>query len=170
MRRRRRGAGRESEGGAAVVLVVLVVLAMGGSGWVAAYAGASGKVPRGTTVAGVDIGGRDSRAASATLADGLRREGPGPMTVTVGSVAAQVDPAEAGLTVDAVASVESVLGPRSWDPRVLWGYYTGGDEAEPVVDVDMRRMQALLDALDEQAGQPPRDAGISLTGGQVSLM
>ena len=30
-------------------------------------------------------------------------------------------------------------------------------------------MDALLDLLDEQAGQPARNAGISLSGGQVAL-
>ncbi len=38
-----------------------------------------------------------------------------------------------------------------------------------MVNVDSRRMNALLDTLDEQAGQPARNAGISLSGGQVEL-
>ena len=61
------------------------------------------------------------------------------------------------------------LGPRSWDPRELWRYYGGGDEIAPVVHVDYRKLDGLLDALDELAGQPARDAGISLSGGQISL-
>lgn len=168
-RTRRRGLGHEAEGGQAVLLILLVVLVMGIGGWVAAYAGANGKVPRGTTVAGVDIGGRDKYSASAALASGLRREAQDPITVTVGTLTTQVDPAEAGLTVDSVATVAKVLGPRTWDPRPLWRYYTGGDETSPVVNLDEGRMSALLDRLDEQAGQPPRNAGISLSGGRVSL-
>lgn len=142
---------------------------MGFTGWVAAYAGASGKVPRGTSVAGVDIGGRDRIAAAAALARGMTTERQAPITVTVGTVTTQVTPAEAGLSIDSVATVARALGARSWDPRQLWRYYTGGDEITPVVNVDDRQMDALLDRLDEQAGQPPRDAGISLSGGQVSL-
>ena len=152
-----------------MLLVVLVVLVMGVAGWVAAYAGADGKVPRGTTVAGIDIGGRDKYAASAALARGLQRHDQDPITVTVGTFTTQVDPADAGLTVDSVATVAKVLGPRSWDPRRLWRYYTGGDETRPVVNLDEGRMTALFDSLDQQAGQPPRNAGISLSGGQVSL-
>ena len=56
-----------------------------------------------------------------------------------------------------------------WDPRNLWHYYTGGTDVTPVVRVDERRMESMLDLLDEQAGQPARDAGISLAGGQISL-
>jgi vancomycin resistance protein YoaR len=167
-RTRRRGIGHEAEGGLAVVLILLVVLVMGVGGWVAAYAGANGKVPRGTSVAGVDIGGRDRIGASAALAHGLRGKQT-PITVTVGTVTTQVAPADAGLSVDYVATVAKALGPRSWDPRQLWRYYTGGDEITPVVNVDQGRMDALLDLLDQQAGQPPRDAGISLDGGQIAL-
>jgi vancomycin resistance protein YoaR len=168
-RTRRRGIGHEAEGGLAVVLVVLIILVMGGSGWVAAYAGANGKVPRGTSVGGIDIGGRDRYAASAALAQGFHRQAQQPITVTVGTFTTQVAPEDAGLTVDSVATVAKVLGPRSWDPRRLWRYYTGGDETTPVVDIDERRMNTMLDLLDEQAGQPARNAGISLAGGQVAL-
>jgi len=152
-----------------VLLVVLLVLVMGFGGWVAAYAGANGKVPRGTSVVGIDIGGRDKYAASATLAQGLQRQTAKPITVTIGAVTTQVAPEDAGLSVDSVATVAKVVGPRSWDPRRLWRYYTGGDATTPVIDVDEGRMNALLDLLDEQAGQPARNAGISLSGGQVTL-
>jgi vancomycin resistance protein YoaR len=152
-----------------VVLILLVVLVMATGGWVAAYAGASGRVPRGTTVAGVDIGGRDRSAAATALAHGLLIHGQEPLTVTVGAVATQVAPEDAGLSIDYVATVAKALGPRSWDPRLLWRYYTGGEEVTPVVHVDYRRMDALLDLLDEKAGQPARDAGISLRGGEIAL-
>ena len=166
---RRRGVGHEAEGGQAVVLILLVVLVMGIGGWVAAYAGASGKVPRGTTVAGVHIGGRDRTAAATTLARGLRSHGREPITVAVGTVTTQVVPEEAGLSIDYAATVAKALGARSWDPRELWHYYGGGDEIPPVVHVDYRKLDGLLDALDDLAGQPARDAGISLSGGQIAL-
>ena len=168
-RTRRRGVGHEGEGGQAVVLILLVVLVMGVGGWVAAYAGANGKVPRGTTVAGIEIGGRDRTAAAAALARGVHTQGQDPITVAVGTVTTQVVPEEAGLSIDYVATVAKALGPRSWDPRELWRYYGGGDDIAPVVHVDYRKLDALLDALDGLAGQPARDAGISLSGGQIAL-
>ena len=142
---------------------------MGIGGWVAAYAGANGKIPRGTTVAGIEIGGRDRTAAAAALARGLHNQGQDPITVAVGTVTTQVAPEDAGLSIDDVATVAKALGPRSWDPRELWRYYGGGDEIAPVVHVDYRKLDGLLDALDQLAGQPARDAGISLHGGQIAL-
>ena len=168
-RTRRRGVGHEGEGGQAVVLILLVVLVLGVGGWVAAYAGANGRVPRGTTVAGVEIGGREPTAAAAALARGIQHDGEEPITVAVGTVTTQVAPDAAGLSIDFAATVAKAVGPRSWDPRALWRYYGGGDELAPVVHVDYRKLDGLLDALDELAGQPARDAGISLSGGQISL-
>src|SRR5262245_49079081 len=142
---------------------------MGVGGWVAAYAGADGKIARGTTVAGVDIGGRNQAAAAAALAHGLRIRGEDPITVNVGTFTTQVAPADAGLSINYSATVARALKPRSWDPEQLWHYYTGGDDIAPVVRVDYRRMDALLDLLDQKAGQPARDAGISFHDGEIAL-
>jgi vancomycin resistance protein YoaR len=166
---KRRGAGHEREGGVAVIACILVVLVMAMGAWVAAYAGATGKVPRGTTILGVAVGGHDRFRAADVLADGVARELTQPMTVTVGSVTTEVTPEQAGLSVDYVASVSKALGPRSWDPRRLWGYYTGGSSVAPVVDVDQGKLDALLTQLDQTAGQPVRDGAISFTGGQLSV-
>jgi vancomycin resistance protein YoaR len=152
-----------------VLLILVVVVVMGCAGWVTAYAGATGKVPRGTSVAGVEIGGRDRVAAARALTRGLDERLQAPIAVTVGTVTTEVAPADAGIRVDYAATIAKALGPRSWDPRQLWHYYTGGSPVAPVVDVDAGRMDALLTLLDEQAGQPPRDGAITLTGGTINL-
>ena len=48
---------REKEGGRAVLFLLLVLAALAGGAYVAAYLAAGDKVPRGTTVAGVEVGG-----------------------------------------------------------------------------------------------------------------
>ena len=168
-RTRRRGLGHEAEGGRAVLLILVIVLVMCCGGWVTAYAGATGKVPRGTSVAGVDIGGRDQRAAARTLTRGLNAQLQTPITITVGTVTTQVAPADAGLSIDFAATIAKALEPRSWDPRHLWRYYTGGEEIAPVIDVNAGRMEGLLTLLDERAGQPARDGGVTLTGATITL-
>ena len=58
--------------GARVVLVMLLVLAlMLGVGYLAAYAAAQDKTPRGTTVGDVPVGGQTLPDAAATLRSGL---------------------------------------------------------------------------------------------------
>jgi vancomycin resistance protein YoaR len=166
---RRRGIGHEAEGGRAVVVIVLVVLVMAMGGWVAAYAGANGKVPRGTTIAGIAVGGHGRYDAVQVLAQGIAAELRQPMSITVGTVTTQVTPEQAGLSVDYVESIAHALGPRSWDPRKLWGYYTGGSDLAPVVDVDQSKMDAVLGQLEQQIGQPPVDGAIAFVGGQMQV-
>jgi vancomycin resistance protein YoaR len=166
---RRRGIGHEAEGGKAVVAIVLVLAALVLGGWVAAYAGANGKVPRGTAIAGISVGGHDQIGAAKVLAEGVADELQQPMTVTVGTTTTQVTPADAGLSVDYVASVARALGPRSWDPRHLWSYYTGGSDLEPVVDVDQAKMDAVLASLDQAAGHPAVEGAIGFKQGQMSI-
>ncbi len=169
-RTRRRGVGHEGEGGQAVVLILLVVLVMGVGGWVAAYAGANGKVPRGTKVVGIDIGGRDRTAAAAALARGLRTHGQEPITVAVGTVTAQVEPDDAGLSVDYVATVAKALGPRTLGPACSSGATTAAATSSPRSCTSTTASSTPSSTpLDEQAGQPARDAGISLAGGRISL-
>ncbi|MGI8645564.1 MAG: hypothetical protein ACR2JD_04500, partial [Nocardioides sp.] len=55
---------REKAGGRAVLFLLLVLVALVGGAYVAAYLTAGDKIPRGTTVAGVDVGGRSQAAAA----------------------------------------------------------------------------------------------------------
>ncbi len=75
---------RERPGGRTVVLVVLGLGLLLGGGWTAAYLAASDKVPRGTTVAGVAVGGQEPAAAAATLEQGLADQVAAPISVRVG--------------------------------------------------------------------------------------
>ena len=119
-----------------MVLLVLVVLL--GGGYAAAYVTASNKVPVGTRVAGVDIGGRTLARPRRVLREGLADRAATPFTVVINGRKQQVAPAEVGLAVDYVASVHAAGAGRSWAPSRLWAYYTGGGQLDPVVTVSER--------------------------------
>ena len=104
-------------------------------GYVAAYAVAGDKVPRGTTVAGVADRRQDPRRGAS------RRSRPGWPSGPTSScsspsaaTAARSRRSELGLSVDYAASVSEAGGERTWDPQRLWDYYTGGEDLDPVVD------------------------------------
>ncbi|WP_193604460.1 VanW family protein [Nocardioides dongkuii] len=158
---------RDRAGGRVVLLVVLGLALLVAGGWAAAYAVAGDKVPRGTEVASVDIGGRSRADALAALEDGLAKRRNRTIAVTAGDVTEQVRPREAGLSVDLAASVDAAGGERSWNPRRLWDYFTGGQDLDAVVDVDDAAVDKLVDRLGEQAGTPPRDGDLVFEGSSV---
>ena len=70
--------------GARVVLVMLLVLAlMLGVGYLAAYAAAQDKTPRGTKVGDVPVGGQTLADAAATLRSGLASRAEAPITIRI---------------------------------------------------------------------------------------
>src|SRR4051794_17368771 len=159
----------ERAGGRAVLAVLLVLALLAGGGYAAAYLLAGDNVPRGTTVAGVDIGGRSRPAARAALRAGLADRVDRPIAVTVDGARQSVTPSEAGLSVDYAASVAEAGGGRSRDPPPLWNYYTRGDDPHPVVDVDEAAMDAAVVRLAGQAGTPPVDGAVDFRNGRVRV-
>ena len=147
--------------GARVVLVMLLVLAlMLGVGYLAAYAAAQDKTPRGTEVGDVPVGGQTLPDAAATLRSGLASRAEAPITLDVDGTEMTATPSELGLGVDYVASVREVGAGRSWDPVWLWNYYTGGAELDPVVTVSDMTMTDYLTSLAERVGRPARDGRV----------
>ena len=80
------------------------------------FALASDRVPRGTTVEGVAIGGLKPKAAEDRLRDALEPRSRSLIVVTGDGTRRSVDPSEAGLTVDYRASVAAAGGGRSLAP------------------------------------------------------
>ncbi len=160
--------GPERKGGRIVLLAVLGVALFVGGLYVAAYLVAGDKVPRGTTVAGVDIGGQSQSEAASTLEDGLADRLGRTLSVQVdGEDAGELDPATVGLAVDYEASVADAGGRRSWSPERLWTYFTGGDDLAPVVESDDAAYDEFLTDLETSAGAPPVEGAIAFADGQV---
>ncbi|QIX27694.1 hypothetical protein ncot_14640 [Nocardioides sp. JQ2195] len=156
---------RESNGGRVVILTVLGLIVLFGGGYVAAYAGAGAKVPRGATVAGVEIGGKTHDDAVEALESGLAERTD--LAVTVEGKPAEVTAEQAGISVDASASVTEAGGGRSWSPSRLWDYYTGGDDVDAVVEVDDESLAATVEQLNDTFGTPATDGSVVFQDGEV---
>ena len=159
--------GREALGGRAVVVALAAVVLLLGGAYAAAGAFASDRVPRGTTVAGVAVGGQTPAQAKQTLADAWQDRVDAPITVTVDGGTTTVEPSEAGLEPALEATVEAAGAGNSWAPDRLWDYWTGGDEVDPVVTVDDERMQTTIQRLDGELGTAPVDGTVTFTGSTV---
>jgi vancomycin resistance protein YoaR len=158
---------KEREGGRLVLFVVLLLALLLAGGYVAAYAVAGDKVPRGTTVAGIAIGGKSPTAAAEALEAGLADRVAEPVLVAVGSESRELAPGELGLSVDYVASVSDAGGERTWDPQRLWDYFTGGEDLDPVVRLDEGKLERVLDDLDAAYGAKAKNGSISFATGKA---
>jgi vancomycin resistance protein YoaR len=161
--------GREKAGARVVLLLLLGLALLFGGGYAAAYVGAGDKVPRGTTVAGVDVGGQTPEQAVRTLEEGLADRVDEPISVVVDGETLTVVPADAGLEVDYEASIDAAGGGQSWDPARLWDYYTDGDDLSPVLDVDEAALTATVDDLAADAGTPARNGRVEFRDGRVDV-
>ena len=142
------------------MLLVLGLALLAGGCYTAAYLAASNKVPVHTRVAGVDIGGHSPTAAATVLRDGLAGRARTPFTVVVNGRTMKVRPQQVGLDVDYAASVHAAGAERSWSLSRLWAYYAGGDQLDPVKQLDQSRLAALVDRLDRTDGSDPTDGAV----------
>ena len=158
---------REKTGASVVVWLLLGLVVLFGGLYVAAHYVAGDKVPRGTTVSGVRIGGHPQDEAAQRLQAGLADKVARDIATTIEGTPVAIDPAEAGLQVDYDASVAEAGGESSWDPVRLWNYFTGGDTFEAEVVLDDATYTAYLAALDEQHGTAARDGAVAFEGERV---
>lgn len=147
-------------------ILVLVLLVLAG-----VYLGAQwlvgDKVPRGTTVAGVDIGGRTVADAESTLRAGLADRVQEPVQVRAGKEKASIDPEKAGLSVDVEATVEPLVS-FGLEPRRLWAAYFGGHEVDPVVRVDTAALDRELGGVADKVEVAPLDGAVTISDGSAT--
>jgi vancomycin resistance protein YoaR len=159
---------RERPGGKIVVVVIAVLALLVGGGYAAAYAVAGNKVPRGTSISGVDVGGMPRSAAIEELEEAFGRRVDAPIEVSVDAKGAKprtatVSPSDIGLSIDYAASVDEAGAGRSWLPGRQWDYFTGGEDAEAVVLVDDELLEDELEELSKGLGTPPKDGTVTFT-------
>ncbi len=155
---------RERAGGRLVLVLILALALLLAGGYAAAALAAGDKVPRGTSVSGVDIGGLNQDEAERRLEEELADRAEAPIEISVeGESPVSLTPAEAGLSVDYAASVVEAGGEQAWDPRNLWDYYTGGDDLDAVVEVDDDALLAALEEISADTGTPARDGTVRFT-------
>jgi vancomycin resistance protein YoaR len=163
-------AGRDQQdkaGGRVVLWLLLALVVVFGGLYVAAHYAAGDRVPRGTTVSGVSIGGHPQAEAADRLRAGLADQVSTPIEAEVDGTPVTIEAAEAGLDVDYEASVAEAGGEESWDPVRLWNYFTGGDDLEAEVTVDDAALGALVTRLDAEHGRTPREGALAFEGASI---
>ena len=140
------------------VLVVLVGL------YVAGLLTTGDRVPNGTTVSGVDIGGMTPESASQTLTDELAAAAIEPVVFTYRNRRYEIDPEASGLSLDVDATVDAAGGSRTWNPiRMVDLVFGDGADIEPVARVDGDLLGTAVASIAEEVERQPQEPSASFT-------
>jgi vancomycin resistance protein YoaR len=135
--------------------------------YVGAYLLIGDRLPRDAVISGVKVGGLSEPAARDKLQAAFADRLDDPIPLTVDGRPVRIDPVEAGLGLDAEASVTAAGGGRSGRPGHLWRVLWGGGETSVVPTVDRPRLEAAVAALARRYDVAPRDAALRYQGTQV---
>ena len=147
--------------------LLLGLIVLFGGLYVAGYVFTGDKVPRGTTVAGVAIGGLQPAAAEQKLSEELAAPTTEKIVVSAEGRRFRIDPADAGLSVDYVESVAQAGGGRSWHPARMWNFVAGGEEYEAVLAVDDVAMESRIAAIAKEVDRSAEEGGVTFSNGRA---
>jgi vancomycin resistance protein YoaR len=142
---------------AAAVLGVLVVL----YGLDLLVSG--GNVPRGVTVAGVDVGGMSHPEAEQKLRDEIGPRLAAPVKARAGDVETAVDPKAAGLELDWTATLERA-GSQPLSPITRVTSFFTSREVGFATRSDQGKLAAALEGLRAETDHEPAEGGIRFEG------
>ena len=128
----------------------------------------SADVPAGTTVLGVTIGGMTRDEAVTALSTALADRTTQQLDARVGRAHITVDPVDAGLSFDAAATVDGVVG-RDLNPFSLLGSGAGQDVA-PVIRVQQQQLDQVVATIAADTDEPVQEPEITFTRLQPQLV
>ncbi|MCI1674879.1 MAG: VanW family protein [Ancrocorticia sp.] len=144
--------------------ITVAVIAVLGLAYVGAANYLGDRVPSGTKVASVNIGGLTRTAAIKRLDTELAPAAAKPISVVVGKSdqSQAIDPTTFSLALDSRATVNKVVG-FSWNPVRLWQHLFGGSRIDPVLTVNKDALSQAVSSLATATNVAPQDASIAFT-------
>jgi vancomycin resistance protein YoaR len=122
-----------------------------------------GKVPRGTYVAGIDIGGKSPDAAKRLLRAQTAERAASPIEVTADDVKTTIDPAAAGLTVDVDGTVDRLVEP-TFNPVKIAKSFTERTDHRLTTTVDDAKLAATAAAVAAKVDRKAVEGSITFKG------
>ncbi|QDO87883.1 hypothetical protein FNH13_05570 [Ornithinimicrobium ciconiae] len=149
-----------------LVRTLVAVLVLGGGYYFAAqYLG--DRIPNGTVVEGVDIGGQSPEAAHDTLESRLQDLATEEVVIEVEGDRFTIDPAAAGLEFDLDSTLDGITQ-VSYDPRIMWERITDDGKDLPLrVTVDRAALEAAVDGVSGDVSIEPTNGSVWLSLGEV---
>ncbi|GAA3512590.1 vancomycin resistance protein YoaR [Streptosporangium album] len=145
------------------LLAVVVLLLLAGLAYAVPAIIMSGKMLPGTRVHGVDIGGLTATEAADKLRDRLQGKVGEEMTLLAAGRKYSLDPENAGLEFDIVATIGQASSGFP-GPMDVWRALTGTTELAPQVSVDPEHMDSAVTALAKKIDLKVREGEVTFKG------
>jgi hypothetical protein len=159
--------GPEAKGRSKLILAGVGILAAAAVAYGAGLLMDHADVPAGTTVLGVNIGGKSKEEAARLLKSEFGKRQSDSITLTVGSKQAKLTPSAAGLGVDIDATVSDVAH-RDYNPVDVIGSLFGSTRAaEPDWTVDSEKLTAQLNSMSSGASTSGSDGMVKFVDGKA---
>ncbi|EOM76713.1 hypothetical protein DW322_07090 [Rhodococcus rhodnii] len=123
----------------------------------------SGSMPRGTAVAGIEIGGASREEAHERLVAGLSNRVDEPVAVRAGDVETQIVPADAGLGFDWEATLDHAEA-QPLNPFVRVASFFTTTDSPVVPQRDDTALFGAIDGLRNDVDRAPREGGVVFEG------
>ncbi len=147
------------------VLVVLALLLVGL--YAGGYALTSDKLPQGTKVGEVRVGGLRPAQARRKVGQETAALAARPVEVQVEDRTFRLRPDQVGLEVDVAGSVAQVPAGRSFDPREMWEALVGGTEV-PLLSVAVGdALERRIDRIGDRVDVPVVEGTVRFDGGRA---
>lgn len=130
------------------------------------FAVSADRVPRGVTVAGVEIGGQNEQDAEATLRAALGSRVDQPVPVRAGASDSSIVPAQAGVDIDWAATVERA-GEQPINPFTRVASLFTNQEIGVVSTVDDAALTTAIVGVQQQSDRAPREGNVLFEGAEV---
>ncbi len=128
------------------------------------------KLPGGTAIGGVDVGGMTEDAARTKVQAELALRVIEPITVKTAGKSFRVVPQDAGLTLDIDTTIADAMDGGRWSPQHLVNVVVGGSAHEPTVDVDRVALRATMGKIRAAVSRPASGSRITFdTDGQPAV-
>ncbi|MEU1731052.1 VanW family protein [Streptosporangium sp. NPDC020145] len=150
-------------GGRGLLLTLLLLLVLGCLAYGIPAIVMAGKMLPGTNVRGVDIGGLTATEAAERLRDKLAAPATSAMTLRAAGKEYTLDPEEAGLEFDVVATIDQA--PSDFpSPGEVWRALTGTNDLNPKISVDPELMKNAVKGLARRIDLKVRDGEVTFKG------
>ncbi|WP_448856370.1 VanW family protein [Corynebacterium camporealensis] len=149
--------------------VVVGLLLIAGIMYAWDVAANQGKVPRATSVGGVDISNMERTAAVDKLEAELGDVHSQPVTVTAEELNSEFIPAEAGLSLNYQAAVDGIPDASLNPFSRLYSFFKPTSEVPVVVDTDEAAFNPTVDRVKEDLSSEPKDGMVELNEGRLDI-